>query len=72
MPVTKTPIEIDEEALAVAAEVLGTKTKKDTVNTALREVGQRLVRLRALTRLGEMADRGDFDEFLGNKESYRR
>jgi Arc/MetJ family transcription regulator len=72
MPVTKTPIEIDEEALAVAAEVLGTKTKKDTVNAALREVGQRLVRLRALTRLGEMADRGDFDEFLGNKESYRR
>jgi Arc/MetJ family transcription regulator len=72
MAVTKTPIEIDEEALAVAAEVLGTKTKKDTVNAALREVGQRLVRLRALTRLGEMADRGDFDEFLGNKESYRR
>lgn len=72
MAVTKTPIEIDEEALAVAAEVLGTKTKKDTVNAALREVGQRFVRLRALARLGEMADRGDFDEFLGNKESFRR
>jgi Arc/MetJ family transcription regulator len=42
----KTPIEIDQEALAVAAEV-GTTTKKDTVNAALREVGQRLVRLRA-------------------------
>ena len=26
-----------------------------------------LVRLRALAGLGEMADRGDFDEFLGNK-----
>src|SRR5579859_6236342 len=69
---TKTPIEIDEEALAIAAEVLGTRTKKDTVNAALREVGQRLVRLRALAGLGEMADRGDFDEFLGNKVAYRK
>ena len=72
MAFVKTPIEIDEEALTIAAEVLGTKTKKDTVNAALREVGQRLVRLRALARLGEMADRGDFDEFVGNKSSYRR
>lgn len=48
------------------------KTKKDTVNAALREVGQRLVRLRALAGLSEMADRGDFDEFLGNKSAYRR
>lgn len=68
----KTPIEIDEEALATAADVLGTKTKRDTVNAALREVGQRLVRLRALSKLGEMADRGDFDEFVGNKDAYRR
>jgi Arc/MetJ family transcription regulator len=68
----KTPVEIDEEALATAAEVLGTKTKKDTVNAALREVGQRLQRLRAIAQLGEMADRGDFDEFLGNKAAYRR
>jgi Arc/MetJ family transcription regulator len=68
----KTPVEIDEEALATAAEVLGTKTKKDTVNAALREVGQRLERLRAIAQLGEMADRGDFDEFLGNRAAYRR
>ena len=72
MAMTKTPIEIDEDALATAAEVLGTKTKKDTVNAALREVGQRLERLRALADLGEMADRGDFDEFLGDKAAYRR
>ncbi len=71
MAMTKTPIEIDEEALAVAAAVLGTRTKKDTVNAALREVGQRLVRQRALARLGEMADRGDFDEFVGSKAAYR-
>ena len=72
MATMKTPIEMDQEALAVAAEVLGTKTTKDTVNAALREVGQRHVRLRALARLGEMADRGDFEEFLGDKTTYRR
>jgi Arc/MetJ family transcription regulator len=72
MGYVKTPIEIDEEALATAAEVLGTRTKKETVNAALREVGQRQVRLRALARLGEMADRGDFDEFVGNKAAYRK
>jgi Arc/MetJ family transcription regulator len=71
MTMVKTPIEIDQDPLGFAAEVLGTKTKKDTVNAALREVGQRLVRLRALARLGEMADRGDFDEFLGDKTSFR-
>jgi Arc/MetJ family transcription regulator len=72
MAMVKTPVEIDEEALATAAQVLGTKTKKDTVNAALREVGQRLARLEALARLGEMASQGDFDEFLGDKSAYRR
>jgi len=72
MTMIKTPIEIDQEALETAAEVLGTKTKKDTVNAALKEVGQRLTRLRALAALGKMADRGDFDEFLGDKSAYRR
>lgn len=72
MGMTKTPIEIDDEALAAAAQVLGTKTKKDTVNAALREVSARLRRLQALEELGAMADRGDFDEFVGNKAAYRR
>jgi hypothetical protein len=43
----------------MAAEALGTEPEEDTVNAALREVGQRLVRRRALAGLGEMADRGD-------------
>ncbi|MDX6394338.1 MAG: hypothetical protein QOJ73_5401 [Streptosporangiaceae bacterium] len=72
MAKAKTPIEIDQEALAIAAEVLGTATMEDTVNAALREVGQRLMRLRALARLGEMAGRGDFDEFLDGYAAYRR
>jgi Arc/MetJ family transcription regulator len=71
MAMVKTAIEIDEEALRTAAQVLGTKTMNDTVNAALREVGQRLARLSALARLGEMADRGDFDEFLGSQAPRR-
>jgi Arc/MetJ family transcription regulator len=70
MPMVTTPIEIDDEALRAAAQVLGTKTMHDTVNAALSEVGQRLTRLRGLARLGEMADQGDFDEFLGNKQAW--
>ena len=69
--VARTVIDLDDELVASVAKELGTSTKKDTVNAALREVGQRLVRLRALARLGEMADAGDFDEFLGDKASFR-
>jgi Arc/MetJ family transcription regulator len=69
--VTKILVDIDDEALERAAKVFGTKTKKDTVNTALREAARRIERAQALDRLGEMADQGDFDEFLGNKAAYR-
>jgi Arc/MetJ family transcription regulator len=34
----KTVIDIDEDLLALAAEVLGTKTKRETVEYALRKV----------------------------------
>jgi Arc/MetJ family transcription regulator len=68
---TKVLVDIDDEALAQAAKVFGTTTKKDTVNTALREATRRIQRARALERLGEMADQGDFDAFLGGKETYR-
>ena len=71
MAMISTTIEVDQEALASAAEVLGTSTMSDTVNAALRQVGQRLVRMRALAELGEMADRGDLDEFLDTKAAYR-
>lgn len=41
----KTVIDLDTEALQEAAEVLGTRTKVDTVNTALREIANRARRL---------------------------
>ncbi|MEU3886252.1 type II toxin-antitoxin system VapB family antitoxin [Streptomyces sp. NPDC029041] len=68
---TKTLIDIDEELLAEAAIVFGTKTKKDTVNAALREGVERKKRALALARLAARADAGDFDDLL-EKETYRR
>ena len=48
---TKTLIEIDDEYLAAAQQALGTATKKDTVNAALREVAALAARRRDLQRL---------------------
>jgi Arc/MetJ family transcription regulator len=48
---TKTLIEIDDEYLAAAQQALGTTTKKDTVNAALREVAALAARRRDLHRL---------------------
>ena len=51
-----TPIDLDEEALAAAMTELGTSTKKDTVNTALREIAARNSRQRAFERLLRLGD----------------
>lgn len=68
---TKILVDIDDTALAEAAEAFGTTTKKDTVNVALREGAARLRRARALAELGNRAEAGDFDELL-DKHAYRR
>lgn len=47
----KTLIDVNEEYLAAAQEVLHTQTKKDTVNAALREVAALAARRRDLQRL---------------------
>jgi Arc/MetJ family transcription regulator len=47
----KTLIEIDEQYLAAAQRELGTTTREDTVNTALREVAALAARRRDLQRL---------------------
>jgi Arc/MetJ family transcription regulator len=47
----KTLIEIDEQYLAAAQRELGTTTKQDTVNTALRQVVALAARRRDLQRL---------------------
>jgi Arc/MetJ family transcription regulator len=54
----KTLIDVDEDYLAAAQQVLHTETKKDTVNAALREVTALAARRRDLQRLtsGELPD----------------
>lgn len=57
----KTLIDVDEESLAAAAQVLQTRTKKDTVNAALRAVAALAARRRDLERFvsGGLADLED-------------
>jgi Arc/MetJ family transcription regulator len=49
---TKTLIDLDDTLLERAATVLGSSTKKDTVNGALREVVDRAERAKGLAWLG--------------------
>ncbi|MCO6006242.1 type II toxin-antitoxin system VapB family antitoxin [Actinoallomurus purpureus] len=43
---TKILVDVDDDALVAAAEVLGTTTKRDTVNAALRQTVEALRRAR--------------------------
>jgi Arc/MetJ family transcription regulator len=56
----KTLIDIDDGLLEQARRILGTDTKKATVNGALRDV----VRRWAAVKFGELARSGIFDELL--------
>jgi Arc/MetJ family transcription regulator len=57
---TLTQIDIDEDALAEAMRLSGSKTKKDTVNLALREFAARHRRVAALEYYATLAERWDF------------
>lgn len=52
---TRTVIDINDESLKAAAEVLGTSTKVETVNRALAEVAAREARLAFLADLDKAA-----------------
>jgi Arc/MetJ family transcription regulator len=60
---TKTLIDVDEDLLAEATTALGTATKKDTINEALRKVvgESRARRAQALRNLQQIADEGGFN-----------
>ena len=55
----KTLIDIDDALLDAAREALGTSTKKDTVNTALREVVAARARSEAALKLIEWGQRNE-------------
>jgi Arc/MetJ family transcription regulator len=70
---SRTVIDLDDDMLADVAQALGTRTKKDTVNAALREVLESRRRALALTKLREATADGAFDlALLADKENYRR
>jgi Arc/MetJ family transcription regulator len=71
--VARTVIDLDDELVDSVAKELGTRTKKDTVNAALREVLSNRRRALALARLRDTAADGGFDlALLQDKENYRR
>jgi Arc/MetJ family transcription regulator len=70
---SRTVIDPDDELLAAVAQALGIGTKKETVNTALREVLETRRRALALTRLRAAAGAGGFDlDVFDDKRDYRR
>jgi Arc/MetJ family transcription regulator len=70
---SRTVIDLDDDMLADVAQALGTRTKKDTVNAALREVLTSRRRALALTKLREATADGAFDlSLLADKKNYRR
>jgi Arc/MetJ family transcription regulator len=60
---SKTLIDLDDDLLTQAQEILGTTTKKDTVNEAMR----RVVREAAVREFMEMAREGAFSD-LGDPD----
>ncbi|MCM1946560.1 MULTISPECIES: type II toxin-antitoxin system VapB family antitoxin [Streptomyces] len=56
-----TNVDVDDDVLAEAAKLLGTTTKKDTINTALEEVVKRHRRRAAFQRLTERGARGELE-----------
>jgi Arc/MetJ family transcription regulator len=70
---SRTVIDLDDDLVAEASRALGTRTKKETVNTALREVLENRRRALALARLRDAAADGAFDlALLEDKRNYRR
>lgn len=69
----RTVIDLDDELLAEVSKALGTGTKKETVNAALRDVLETRRRALALTRLQDAAADGAVDlELFEDKRNYRR
>jgi len=56
-----TQIDLDDDALSEAMRLSGAKTKKETVNTALREFVLRHRRIAALEHYAALADQWDYE-----------
>jgi Arc/MetJ family transcription regulator len=67
--VTVTQIDIDDDALAEAMRLSGAKTKKDTVNLALREFAARHRRVEALEQYAAAAEGWDYEGWRRQREA---
>ncbi|APS21780.1 MULTISPECIES: type II toxin-antitoxin system VapB family antitoxin [Streptomyces] len=56
-----TRIDLDDEALAEAMRLMGTSTKKETVNGALRDYVARIKRLEGAEKLAACGEKGEFE-----------
>ncbi|MEU9673367.1 MULTISPECIES: type II toxin-antitoxin system VapB family antitoxin [Streptomyces] len=56
-----TQVDLDDEALAEAMRLMGTSTKKETVNGALRDYVARIKRLEAAEKLAARGAKGEFE-----------
>jgi len=65
----RTNIEIDDDLLALARQALGTETKRDTVDAALREVVARRRRRRVLDLVGKVHWEGDLEESRSGRDA---
>lgn len=63
-----TQIDIDPEALSEAMRLSGSETKKEAVNTALREYAARHRRIAALDHYSELAASWDFAGWKRRRE----
>jgi Arc/MetJ family transcription regulator len=66
---TLTQMDIDEEAPAEAMRLSGAKTKKETVNLALREFAGRHRRIAALEHYATLAAGWDFEDWEHRRAS---
>ena len=67
-----TQIDLDDEALAEAMRLMGSTTKKDTVNAALRDYVARIKRLEAAEKLAARGERGEFEAAAAAHDAAKR
>ena len=70
--VALTQIDIDEDALTEAMRLSGAKTKKETVNLALREYAARHRRVAALEHYATLATEWDFEGWEQRRAAEKR
>ncbi|MFI5566736.1 type II toxin-antitoxin system VapB family antitoxin [Streptomyces sp. NPDC051740] len=67
-----TQIDLDDDALAEAMRLMGSTTKEDTVNEALRDYVARAKRLEAAERLAARGERGEFEAAAAAHDAVKR